>query len=264
VITSPDNEKLKTVRKLRQKKHREALGLFVTEGEDLMAAGLAAGREPWVLLVHPDSGLEGEPVEPALLDGVSALGSGTRVIGIWPVEWAEAPAEAGAGEGAGGAIEGPCVFLDAVSDPGNVGTILRTVDALIEATVVLGPGTADPFSPNAVRASMGSVFSQPVVRSGIAHTPSPRIAMVATGGSRPESRSGEFTICLGSEREGVSPEVLKQCEASWTIPLRKDGPESLNVAAAAAIACERISSPASADVEQAGTAAVAQPGQAVE
>jgi TrmH family RNA methyltransferase len=245
MITSPDNEKLKTVRKLRQKKHREALGLFVTEGEDLMAAGLAAGRVPKALLVNPDAdfgdptGSAGpaawaervEPVEPALLDAVSALGSGTRVIGIWPVEWAGGPGDT-------------CVFLDGVSDPGNVGTILRTVDALLDATVVLGPGTADPFSPNAVRASMGSVFSQPVVRGGIEITPNPRIAMVAEGGEVPGSRAAPVTICLGSEREGVSAEVLKQCEASWTIPLRKDGPESLNVAAAAAIACERISSPA--------------------
>jgi TrmH family RNA methyltransferase len=150
------------------------------------------------------------------------------------------------------------VFLDSVSDPGNVGTILRTVDALIEATVVLGPGTADPFSPNAVRASMGSIFSQPVIRAGIAQTPAPRIAMVAEGGSRPVSRTGAFTVCLGSEREGVSPEVLKECEASWTIPLRKDGPESLNVAAAAAIACERISSPAPVDTGQAGATQTAQ------
>jgi hypothetical protein len=129
VITSPDNEKLKTVRKLRQKKHREALGLFVTEGEDLMKAGLAAGRVPKALLVHPDAGIEGDPVEPALLDGVSALGSGTRVIGIWRSVWADSASET-------------CVFLDAVSDPGNVGTIIRTVDALLEATVVLerGPG----------------------------------------------------------------------------------------------------------------------------
>lgn len=240
MITSPDNEKLKTVRKLRQKKHREALGLFVTEGEDLMAAGLAAGRVPKALLVNPDARIEGEavePVEPALLDGVSALGSGTRVIGIWPVEWAEGPG-------------GTCVFLDAVSDPGNVGTILRTVDALLDATVVLGPGTADPFSPNAVRASMGSIFSQPVVRGGIEQTPSPRIAMVAGGGDAPGAHAAPVTICLGSEREGVSPEVLKQCEASWTIPLRKDGPESLNVAAAAAIACERISSPAQPGAER--------------
>jgi len=230
MITSPDNEKLKTVRKLRQKKHREKLGLFVTEGEDLAEAGLAAGRQPKALLVHPDAGIDGEPVEPELLDRASGLGSGTRVIGIWPVVWADEVAEI-------------CVFLDAVSDPGNVGTILRTVDAMLKATVVIGPGTADPFSPGAVRASMGSVFTQPVIRVGIEVTPEPRIAMVAGGGDRPLAHPSPVTLCLGSEREGLSTPVLKVCSQSWTIPLRETGPESLNVAAAAAIACERISSP---------------------
>ncbi len=233
MITSPDNEKLKIVRKLRQKKHREKLGLFVTEGEDLAAAGLAAGRQPKALLVHPDAGIEGEPVEPELLDRASGLGSGTRVIGIWPVVWTDEPADI-------------CVFLDAVSDPGNIGTIIRTADAMLDATVVVGPGSADPFSPGAVRASMGSVFTQPVIRAGIEATPEPRIAMVAAGGSRPEAHDSPVTLCLGSEREGLSAAVLKVCSQSWTIPLREAGPESLNVAAAAAIACERISSPPAA------------------
>jgi TrmH family RNA methyltransferase len=230
LITSPDNEKLKTVRKLRQKKHREKLGLFVTEGEDLAAAGIAAGRHPKALLVHPGSGIDGEPVEPVLLDRASGLGSGTRVIGIWSIVWAEG-------------VSPLCVFLDAVSDPGNVGTILRTVDSLLEGTVVLGPGSADPFSPGAVRASMGSVFTQPVIKAGIGSTSEPRVAMVASGGSRPVAHDSPVTLCLGSEREGLSAAVLKECSEKWTIPLREDGPESLNVAAAAAIACERISSP---------------------
>jgi TrmH family RNA methyltransferase len=237
MITSPDNEKLKTVRKLRQKKHREKLGLFVTEGEDLAAAGIAAGRQPQALLVHPDAGIDGEPVEPDLLERVSALGSGTRVIGIWPAIWADGVRET-------------CVFLDAVSDPGNVGTIIRTVDAMLDATVVLGPGSADPFSPGAVRASMGSVFSQPLLKAGLGATPEPRIAMVAAGGASPGPHDSPLTLCLGSEREGISRAVLNHCETTWTVQLRADGPESLNVAAAAAIACERISSRSSQQTSQ--------------
>jgi tRNA G18 (ribose-2'-O)-methylase SpoU len=67
--------------------------------------------------------------------------------------------------------------------------------------------------------------------------------MVADGGERPAPHPSPVTLCLGSEREGITAPVLKDCSKSWTIPLRKAGPESLNVAAAAAIACERISSP---------------------
>ena len=229
MITSPDNEKLKLVRKLRQKKHRQKSGLFVTEGEDLLAAGLAAGREPKAVLVHPDAGIEGEEVEPELLDRASELGSGTRVIGIWYEEWASEVGDV-------------AIFLDGLSNPGNVGTIIRTVHGLIDATVVLGPNCADPFSSGAVRASMGSIFAQPVRRGDIQGTPEPRIAMIAHGGEKPAPIDGPVTICLGSEREGLSAPALNLCEKSWTIGLRPNGAESLNVAAAAAIACERLSS----------------------
>ncbi len=232
MITSKENEKLKLIRKLGMKKHRRKSGMFVTEGEDLATAGLGAGHEPVALLVHPESSLPGEEVEPKLLDEVATLASGTRVIGIWNEIWAEP--ELLAAE--------KCIFLDAISDPGNVGTMIRTADVLIGGTVVLGPGSADPFSAIAVRSSMGSIFTQPVLKAGIEQTPAPRIATVPQGGGQPGPIPGPATICLGSEREGLSAEVLKECEIRWTIPQRPDGAQSLNVAAAAAIACERIAS----------------------
>ena len=110
--------------------------------------------------------------------------------------------------------------------------------------MVLGPGCADPFSPKAVRASMGSIFGQPLARAEIDGTPAPRAALVAHGGDGLGALDGAATLCLGAEREGLPAEVLGQCEVEATIPLRSGGAESLNVAAAAAIACERISSPA--------------------
>src|SRR5262249_30729333 len=90
MIESPHNEKLKLVRKLRERKHREREGLFATEGEDLLAAGLGAGAAPRFVLVAAGSALEGEEVEPALLDSVSSLGSGTRAIAVWKQRWAPA------------------------------------------------------------------------------------------------------------------------------------------------------------------------------
>jgi RNA methyltransferase, TrmH family len=77
VITSADNEKLKMIRKLRQKHWRDKLGAFVAEGEDLVEAAERAGWQPQFVL------RAGRDVEPRLLDGVSALGSGTRVIGVY-------------------------------------------------------------------------------------------------------------------------------------------------------------------------------------
>jgi TrmH family RNA methyltransferase len=229
MIESPQNEKLKLVRKLRERKHREREGAFVSEGEDLVEAGLAAGAEPRFLLTAAGSGLAGEEVDAELLAEVSTLGSGTRAIAVWPQRWAEP----------GGS---PCLYLHGVGDPGNVGTIVRTVHALLDGTVVLGPGCADPFSPKAVRASMGSIFGQPVVRAEVGETPAPRAALVAHGGEGPVALAGAATLCLGAEREGLPDEVLAECETTVTIPLRSGGAESLNVAAVAAIACERISS----------------------
>lgn len=232
MIESPQNEKLKLVRKLRERKHREREQLFISEGEDLIEAGLAAGMEPRVLLVAPESGIEGEEVAPELLASVSALGSGTRAIGVWPQRWSE-PGDS------------PCLYLHGVGDPGNVGTIVRTAHALLDGAIVLGPDCADPHSPKAVRASMGSIFAQPLVRAGIERTPAPRVALVAHGGEGLAGLAGATTICLGAEREGLPQEVLDACDSQLTIPLRPGGAESLNVAAVAAICCERVASAAS-------------------
>ena len=231
MIASPHNEKLKLVRKLRERKHREREGLFASEGEDLLEAGLAAGAEPRYLLSAAGSGLGGDEVDPGLLAEVSTLGSGTRAIAVWPLRWAPAPAA-------------PCVYLHAVADPGNVGAILRTADALLDGPVVLGPGCADPFSPKAVRASMGSIFAQPPVRAEVGETPGPRAALLAHGGEGPEALAGAATLCLGAEREGLPEAVASRCDVRVTIPLREGGAESLNVAAAAAIGAQWISSAA--------------------
>jgi RNA methyltransferase, TrmH family len=232
LITSPHNEKLKLIRRLHRRRARERDGLFVGEGEDLLAAARMAGAEPVELLTAAGEGLGGTEVEPALLDRFSALGSGTRAIGVWERRWAERPVAR-------------CVYLHGVADPGNVGAVVRTALALVGGSVVIGPGCADPFGIRAVRASMGAVFAEPLVRAGVEATPEPRAALVAHGGELLDALEGAATVCLGAEREGLPDEVLASCDVRVTIPIR-EGVESLNVAVAAAIALQRISSPASA------------------
>jgi TrmH family RNA methyltransferase len=180
------------------------------------------------LLTAAGEGLGGTEVDPVLLARFSSLGSGTRAIGVWRQRWADEPAE-------------PCVYLHGVSDPGNVGAVVRTASALVGGSVVLGPDCADPYGPRAVRASMGAVFTEPLVRGDLADTPEPRTALVAHGGGALEQLDDVATLCLGSEREGLPGDLAELCEQRVTIPLR-DGAESLNVAAAAAIALHRISS----------------------
>lgn len=224
MITSKDNEKLKLIRKLAERKHREREGLFVAEGEDLVEAASAAGAETEFVL------WAGHDVEPGLLDGVSSLGSGTRVIGVYRERWAAEPVA-------------PVTYLHGIGDPGNIGTVIRTAHALVGGSVVLGPGCADPYSSKAVRASMGAVFTEPLVRAGVDVTPKPRAALVAHGGDAEWQAQTVATLCLGAERDGLPAEVVEACELRLTIPLR-EGAESLNVAAAAAIALGRISSAA--------------------
>src|SRR5918996_1952712 len=152
MITSPHNKQLKETRKLAGRRWRDKLRQFVAEVEDLVAAADAAGWEPLARLVAEGSGLVGEEVRPQLLAQVSQLGSGTRALGVYAQRWAGAPA-------------GPlCLALWGVNDPGNVGTALRGALAFGAASVALGPGTADPYGPKAVRASMGALFDVPVVR----------------------------------------------------------------------------------------------------
>jgi TrmH family RNA methyltransferase len=190
-----------------------------------------------VLLTAAGSGLGGEGVGADLLADASALGSGTRAIAVWPQRWAEE-------------MRPPCVYLHAIGDPGNVGAIVRTVGALLGGTVVLGPECADPHGPKAVRASMGAVFAQPLARDGVEATAEPRAALVAHGGDGLDALEGCATLCLGAERQGLPPEVLDRCRHRVTIPLRAGAAESLNVAAAAAIGAQRISSPAIGEAAQ--------------
>jgi RNA methyltransferase, TrmH family len=121
-----------------------------------------------------------------------------------------------------------------VGDPGNVGTLIRTADALGPAFVALSPGCADPTGPKALRASMGSIFRVPL--AGFDEAPRPRIALVPHAGrSLADVDLGErATFVLGAEREGLTPEMIQDCDEVVSIPIAA-GAESLNVAVAGAI-----------------------------
>jgi RNA methyltransferase, TrmH family len=216
VITSADNDKLKTIRKLQQKRWRNKLGLFSAEGEDLIHPGAE-----FVLRAGVD-------VEPDLLDSVSTLGSGTRVIAVYKQSWAEPKGDV-------------LVYLHGVEDPGNVGTIIRSAHALADATVVLGRGCADPYSPKAVRASMGSIFERPPARATIDELDGQKIALSATADRElgDLNVTGPVVLVLGSER-GDLPEGLEAVR----IPVHAD---SLNVAMAASVALYEVANRMAAD-----------------
>ncbi len=196
-ITSHHNQKLKEIRKLRQRRRwRDRSGLFVAEGEDLLSV---ADGQGWIAIERyaaAGSGLAGVEVAADLLASASGLGSGTRTLAVYEERWADAPA-------------GPlCLYLHGVHDPGNVGTILRSAAAFGASCVALGPGTADPYSPKAVRASMGAVFAVPLARAGVADLPGAKIALVPGAGeelwrsSYVFDSSSAIGLMVGAERDG--------------------------------------------------------------
>jgi TrmH family RNA methyltransferase len=217
VITSAHNPKLRLVRRLLEsRRQREREGLFVCEGEDLVAAADAAGVEPVELL------RAGEDVESGLLASVSTLGHPPRVLAIYSRDALPR----------GTATR--CLALWHVADAGNVGTLLRSADAF-GASIALSAGCADLTNPRVVRASMGALFRVPTARFDDA--PRPWVALAAHSGTPlDELALGEpVSFVLGAEREGLPDDVLQRCEEVATIPLAGDA-ESLNVAMAGTVA----------------------------
>ena len=217
MITSASNPRVKLIRRLRSGSQRRRLGLFVVEGEDLVQAGIDAGLEPEDVLTA------GVDVEPKLLADVSELAHPARVIAVFRRD--------GLGRREPGAVG---LALWHVSDPGNVGTLIRTADAF-DAFVALSAGCADPTSPKALRASAGAIFRVPLLDFDDA--PEPLVALVADGG-RPlhaVELADRVTFVLGAERAGLPAGVLERCDVAASIPMAK-GAESLNVAVAGAMA----------------------------
>jgi len=215
-ITSPHNDKLKEIRRLQRRRE----GRFVAEGEDLLAAAAEVGWKPVYTL------RAGDDVEAALLDDVSALGSGTRVMGVFEARFAPR------------AVGPVCVFLHGVKDPGNVGTVLRSALAFGAGSVVLGAGCADPFGPKAVRASMGAIFTVPVLRGELGDAPGTKVALVAHEGEllrdlpAGADAASEVTLVVGAERDGLPHDIVEACDLTAHIPIASD---SLNAAMATTV-----------------------------
>lgn len=234
-ITSPQNPHLKELRRLTRRHERERAGRFAAEGEDLIAAAEHAGWpavEGYRVAGSELGGAHFTDVAPEALAAVSALGSGTRAIGVYEQRWLNAPA-------------GPlCVYLHGVRDPGNVGTVLRGALAFGASCVALGPDCADPYSPKAVRASMGAIFAVALARtSDVIELPGERIALVAGAGEPLQDLFGELvssevlTLLVGAERDGLPADVVDACEHVAHIPIAA---ESLNAAMAATVALYEV------------------------
>ena len=220
------------MRRLAGKAQRERLGLFVCEGEDLIEAGLDAGITPVEVLLDAERPVlagrvpGASQVAPDVLAGATSLAHPPRAVGIF--RRADLPRLT--------RETGPFVGVAAwrVSDPGNVGALLRSADALGPAFVCLSSGCADPTGPKALRAAAGAIFRVPT--APFDHGRRPWFGLVPRGG-KPLAGVGATagTFVLGAERDGLPADVRARCDELATIP-QAPGAESLNVAVAGALA----------------------------
>jgi RNA methyltransferase, TrmH family len=237
VITSAANTRLKLVRRLESRRQRERLGLFVCEGEDLVAAALDAGLEPVEALVDAERPAlverlgQHETVAPELLAEVATLAHPPRVVAVFRT--ADLPR---------GPLPPVGLALWHVRDPGNVGTLVRAADALGPAFVGLSAGSADPTGPKAMRAAMGATFRVPLARFEDGRAPRIALTPRASRALWELDLGGEATFVLGAEREGLPPDVLAGCDEQASIPLAGEA-ESLNVALAGALALYEVRRP---------------------
>ena len=237
-ITARKNPLLQQVRKLlSSRKERENAGLFVADGTKLLQE--AVRFWPGLDTVILSDGVEAEVPEYVRLIRVP----GDVMESISPMETPQgALFLCKLPESKPFAPVPGMLVLDGIQDPGNVGTILRTADAL-DVPVVLLEGCADPYSHKVVRASMGAVFRTPVVQASWtevrtacreAGIPMAVTALSPRAKDLRQAELGKMAVVIGSEGRGVRPEILENANGELIIPMNPHC-ESLNAAIAAAI-----------------------------
>ena len=226
--------KLEDIRKLHQRKGREALGRFLVEGEHpVLELQKAAARNPLLLgaelfVTREQAGWRSpfttHVISSLQMARIADTQSPQGIIAVAPLLRAMPPT---AGERA--------FYLQEVSDPGNLGTILRTLGWFGGLRVLLGPGSVDPYNPKVVRASMGAIFHVPFevdVEPAALRARFKRIAALDMRGSPlpAEDFSRHDAYLFGNEARGLPPGLLQELGAhAFTIPGR-GAIDSLNLA----------------------------------
>lgn len=237
-ITSRKNPLIQQVRKLlSSRKERQSAGLFVADGTKLLEEAIrhCDGLDTVIL----SDGVQAEVpeyvrlvrVSPDVMESISPMATpqGALFLCRLPQNVSIRP-------------KAPMLLLDGIQDPGNIGTILRTADAL-NVPVVLLEGCADPYSHKVVRSSMGAVFRTPVMQGtwqeihGKLQSAGIPVAVTALSDTAVDIRSADVSgmaVVIGSEGQGVRPEILAAADRTLIIPMNEKC-ESLNAAVAAAI-----------------------------
>lgn len=252
MITSGANPAIKQIRKLQDRKERQNTDLFYIEGLRIIGEAMDRGWDVENLIVAPELlnslfGLQlvqkfeadgGQPLEVSadVFRGISSKDGPQGIGAVVKQKWSNLDQIT---------VEEHCfwVALDSIQDPGNLGTILRTSDAVGSQGVILLDQSTDPFDPSAVRGSMGAIFSQKLVKTSFQRFAEwKRLNQLPVIGTSDKAASdyhhtiypSRFVLLMGSERQGLQEHHLTLCDQVVRIPMvgRSD---SLNLAIAAAL-----------------------------
>jgi TrmH family RNA methyltransferase len=233
IIRSRQNEVIKHFISLASDgKARTAAGEFLCAGEKLLTEALNSGAEVSCLLdTRERTGLPCRVVTEELLQAVSPLQNSPGPV--FTVKMRPLPP--------GESLQ-RVIVLENVQDPGNVGTVLRTADAFGMDLVVLCGACADPYNPKTVRASMGAIFRQSVVKTDVAGLSRVLGELPLYGAALAEDTvdiralpKTHVAVAIGNEGKGLTAELLALCTGKTIIPMRPCA-ESLNAGVAAAVA----------------------------
>jgi TrmH family RNA methyltransferase len=247
LITSLTNPLIKKARALRQRKARTETGLFIVEGLHPVGEALEAGWEVDSVLYSPEvltsgfareliarvaSGLQ--PVSAQVMESLADKENPQGIVAI--VHQKSLRFTDLESVRVGAAVVSP-------QDPGNVGTILRTLDAVNADALFLLDGGVDPYHPTSVRASMGTIFWKPIIRTSfhefVDWSRHNHHQLIATSAHSQQSYlelkpMAPWILVLGSEQKGLSVEQVNACDANVSLPMRGHA-SSLNLAVAAGI-----------------------------
>ncbi len=266
-ITSLQNDSVKLMRSLDMRKARRETGLFVAEGVSLLITARDQGWAPRMLVAGPAAGdsdigralmawatragADRLDVSAAVLEKLAAKDNPQSLIGIFQQRWHELPSAARLRPAPDAQPAPLWIALEGVRDPGNLGTILRTIDAAGASGVILVGATCDPFSHEAVRASMGSIFAVPIARSepmaflALARDwPGDVVGTHLSG--RLDYRAADYTspvlLVMGNEGAGLTDQTAAACGKLVRIPMA-GCLDSLNLAVATALMLFEIRRP---------------------
>ena len=240
IITSRSNDRVKSARALQDAKGRKSSGLHLIEGDKLVSDAIESGARVVTVFAREDApsfdGIETVRVSESVMDAISSARTAQNLCAVVETPDCACPDRY---------AQGLWIALDRLQDPGNLGTIIRTADALGAAGVLISDDSADPFSPKALRAAMGSTYHLPIAIGSL----EPELKKLKEqgfvcvcghlkGSETLPAIERNAVLVVGNEGQGVSEATAALCER-YRMPMRGRA-ESLNAAVFAALMMQTI------------------------